>query len=542
MHRIYIFVFALLIFQKAYCQSTENLIESNHLYIQGNSILIGNNILGHHSKKPMMEDNIPNDAVKMKYIDVDNDKKTFSSSQASIVHAPKNVEIAYAVLYWSALYPYQKSTLRTSGGVARYIGKGERSTNIDEILFQVPGNDYIEIKGEIVKDEHNNKALSETSPYVCRADVTELLQELPDINGTYTIANVQATVGKIPGGGAAGWVLYIVYEDLNESLKYFTTYDGLIPVDREIVDLEFSKFKSNQKGKINPTLSIAALEGDRKIRTDQMLLYSHKKDEFVPMSNSLRSENNFFISSITMGNELFTDRNPNSSNTLGFDLLKLEIPNSNNQFFNENTVETTLRFQTKADRFYLFFVSFEIEMNLEYLQTINSGLAVEEEVPFEEETDSSDLTAITEDKITETEEEQSMPVVASDIREIKIQNGTRKSRYPHLSESEISELKLDIFSQRNRLVPGLISGYYLVTNVFAVPNNAIHWREFLISKNFMPSTFLNPENDWEYIYIDSFDNLDDGFEAWKEQQDKDYFDGLWLMKVNAETGEISVVF
>src|SRR5699024_8580468 len=200
----------------------------------------------------------------------------------------------------------------------------------------------------------------------------------------------KATEGNISGGGSAGWLLYVVYEDLNESLKYFTTYDGLIQIDRETVDVRFSKFKSNQKGKINPTLGIAALEGDRKIRTDQMLLYSPKTGEFIPMGNSLRSERNFFNSSITMGNQLFKDRNPNSSNTLGFDLLKLDILNENNQFFDENTSEATLRFQTRADRFFLFFVSFEIDMDQDYLDSLNSDLIASGRESFKTNIESND--------------------------------------------------------------------------------------------------------------------------------------------------------
>lgn len=116
--------------------------------------------------------------------------------------------------------------------------------------------------------------------------------------------------------------------------------------------------------------------------------------------------------------------------------------------------------------------------------------------------------------------------------EIFTVNGIRKARYPNLSESEAAEIKHLILTQENRIIPGLPTGYYLVTNVFEDSKNAIRWREFLISKGFTPHTFVNPENDWEYIYIQSFDDLENGFELWKQHQDKEYFIGLWLMKVN----------
>lgn len=591
MIRIFTLLAVFLWFQSGFSQTKDRLKESKHIYIHGNSVLVGNNSLGHHATKPMLEDDVPNDAVKMKYIDVDQDKKTFSSSEASISGIPENSRVVYAVLYWSALYPYEKGNLRTTGGKTRFIGKGERSTDFNQILFQTPGNKYRSVLGTVLKDGHEQKEFKDTSPYVCRADVTEFLQALSSANGTYAVGNIRAAEGRVSGGGSAGWLLYVVYENEEESLKYFTTYDGLIEVDKEVVDLKFSGFKSKQEGKINPTFGIGALEGDRKIRSDQMLLYSKKNDEFIAMGNALREERNFFNSSITMGNSIFQDRNPNSSNTLGFDLLKFDIPNENNDFFDENTTDAVLRFQTRADRFYLFFVSFEIDMDRDYLEflapeiektdivsasikpgksRLNStkihSLESEANDDSDSETDKKEQkeqkkdSSKTEKRSISSKSEQEQTSLAQHDAEKNIQdkktlskteqirdnesklhliNGDRKARYPNLSTTEAAEIKDDILNQENRIIPGLPAGYYLVTNVFAVRNNAKRWREFLIEKEYTPSTFLNPENDWEYIYIDSFDNLDDGFEVWKQHQDKEYFVGLWLMKINMETADFA---
>lgn len=590
-------IFTLLAFflwlQSGFSQTKDLLKESKHIYIHGNSVLVGNNSLGHHTTKPMLEDDVPNDAVKMKYIDVDQDKKTFSSSEASISGIPENSRVVYAVLYWSALYPYEKGNLRTTGGKTRFIGKGERSADFNQILFQTPGNEYRSVPGTVLKDGHEQKEFKDTSPYVCRADVTELLQELSSANGIYAVGNIRAAEGRVSGGGSAGWLLYVVYENEEESLKYFTTYDGLIEVDKEVVDLKFSGFKSKQEGKINPTLGIGALEGDRKIRSDQMLLYRKKTDEFVAMGNTLREERNFFNSSITMGNSIFQDRNPNSSNTLGFDLLKFDIPNENNEFFDENTTEATLRFQTRADRFYLFFVSFEIDMDRDYLEFLapeikktdivsasikpgktrltsaktlssesdtNDNSLSDPETSWKDQKKQEENISKSEKRAISSESKQEQtdlaqndsgknfndkkPIskteqVQDDESKLHLINGNRKARYLNLSTTEAAEIKDDILNQENRIIPGLPAGYYLVTNVFAVRNNAKHWREFLIEKEYTPSTFSNPENDWEYIYIDSFDNLDEGFEVWKQHQDKEYFVGLWLMKVNMDTADFA---
>src|SRR5690554_7050822 len=109
MTRIFTFFTVFLMLQAAFSQTRENLKKSKQLYIHGNSILVGNNVLGHHTTRPMMQDEVPNDAVNMKYIDVDDDKATFSSSQATIKAMPNDsdrkstrlnsshVRISYAV-------------------------------------------------------------------------------------------------------------------------------------------------------------------------------------------------------------------------------------------------------------------------------------------------------------------------------------------------------------------------------------------------------------------------------------------------------------
>src|SRR5690606_25960450 len=128
--------------------------------------------------------------------------------------------------------------------------------------------------------------------------------------GTYTVANIKATEGEILGGGSAGWLLYVVYEDASESPKYFTTYNGLVEVSKEAVEIKFDDFKSKEEGAVKTTIAIGAMEGDRKIKTDEFSIFDKKSGDFKLLSNKVREEKNVFNSSITMGDNLFTDRNP----------------------------------------------------------------------------------------------------------------------------------------------------------------------------------------------------------------------------------------
>lgn len=495
----FIKVVFILFLSVSFAQNSTGLEERKKIYLHGNSVLTGNNILGHHKKKALMDTEIQNDEVKMKYIDVDSDKNTFSSSRADISGVPENSRVAYAALYWTALYPHEKSVLRRGREEAVFRSRGKRDSVIDQILFQVPGGNYIPVQGEILFDSSITNEFPANSPYICMADVTPVLQNLPDINGTYTAANIRATEGQISGGGSAGWFLYVVYENQNESLKYFSVFDGLVEIARGNTDIVFQDFKNKDEGNVRATLSIAALEGDRKLRTDRVMLYVEKRDDYQPLSSSLREGSNFFNSSITLNNAIFENRDPASHNTLGFDLLKMEIPNHGNQIFDHSITEATIRFTTRADRFYLNFVAFETEISADYLTALNSSENANAFIP---KTDSD----------PGMKEETAGPA--------------------GMTSAELTALKTSIIQQPNIVIPGADPGYYLVTNVFAVPENASRWTRFLVEKGYEPESLINPENNWDYIYIEKFDSVDTGFERWQEEIIKPYFYELWLMKVN----------
>jgi hypothetical protein len=89
MKNLYFLISFFLFFQFTHSQEGVAFKENKQLYLNGNSILIGNNILGDDATEPLMDISIPNDVVKMKYIDIDEDEATFSSSQATIKNAPE---------------------------------------------------------------------------------------------------------------------------------------------------------------------------------------------------------------------------------------------------------------------------------------------------------------------------------------------------------------------------------------------------------------------------------------------------------------------
>ena len=207
----------------------------------------------------------------------------------------------------------------------------------------------------------------------------------------------------------------------------------------------------------------------------------------------------------------------------------MEIPNPNNEIFDNATTQANLRFQAKADRFYLFFVAFETEINNAFLEEKTEGI---EEIVNSDPTISEisgPIVKAQQNGIASTEKEEDKPIQnnSTSIKKPK-QNPTSKKPVVFSEEDKIKkEVRVQSMS-----VPGLASGYYLVTNVFSVKENAIKWSRFLSEKSYAPQTFVNSRNNWNYVYIANNDSLKPVYEKWKAYKGFEYFKEIWIMKIN----------
>ncbi len=361
----------------AFSQEGIQIKKRKHFYLYGNTAVIGNNIVSEHAINPFNNNLMINDEVKMTYVDIDNDASTFSSSQATLNIPENSTKIVYAALYWSAIYKYDKGVLRRIGNKKKYKGVDlKRDTIVNKIKLKTPNNSYQTIIGEIVYDDYYKKVFPNNTPYVCYADITNILKETKVVSGAYTVANIKATQGYISGGCSGGWLLYVVYETPTDHPIYVTTYDGFIQVSKQYPStIVFKDFKTKEEGFVKTNLTIATLEGDHRLKTDQCLVLNPKTNTYVALGNSLRDEKNLFNSKITFNEHEFKNRNPFSTNTLGFDLLQMQIPNPNNELISNNVDQITMQVKTKADRFYLFFTAFQTDISqLNYIQNKDKKL------------------------------------------------------------------------------------------------------------------------------------------------------------------------
>ena len=476
-------------------------------YINGEALIIGNNILSGHEEKPFDDFSLLNDQVRMRYVDVDREGRTFSSSSATLRVPDSSATLIRALLYWSAVYPFAKGTKRNKQDEIIYYGSGERAKGIESVLIKAPGmQEYMEVEGTILFDGLDKAGYEDSAPYFCYADITDVIRPLERFDGEYTVANIKASQGYVSGGVSGGWFLFFIYESAEASPKYISAYHGFASINDNTVDIELFDFKTREKGRIDASIFAAALEGDGKLYQDKLELLNYKDSSFVALKNKARPAKNFFNSKISIDDAYFKSRNPNSMNTLGFDVLRTKVPEA---LLSNNQTSTTLRFSTKADRFYAYFAGFSIEIN-EIFQLEKEAIGQEE------------VLASTDEPLGEIEE---------------VQNETPNSEESNQESPEI-EQGLSIRDMEKRMrkvdisVPGLEPGYYLISNVFSKPSYARRWEEFLKSENHDPKTFINPKNNWHYVHVYNAADIEPVYKTYRKLVKLDYFKEIWVFKIN----------
>ena len=124
------FVISVLITLTTYAQNFQPFAPRFNQDVKGDIILIGNNILG-PDNNAFNNNSVYNHNVDMRYIDIDSDPSTFSSSSSDLsIPNPNCYRIIYAGLYWGAVNPGAES--------------------ITDVKFKGPEGGYTDIQGTVV--------------------------------------------------------------------------------------------------------------------------------------------------------------------------------------------------------------------------------------------------------------------------------------------------------------------------------------------------------------------------------------------------------
>ncbi len=498
-------------------QDSETFTRDKEFYLRGNTVVLGNNILSKDPEKPFNDLDKVNDEFKMRYVDIDDDAATWSSSSA-FLNLKEGVSITYAGLYWSGTYYGERSGKRVDDGKVYHKLLDEREHDVRQVKIKLPGRTYENIQGTLIYDgeEASNISIKARAPYACMADVTAYFNQ--PTSGQFTVANVSATQGAILGGSSAGWLLYLVYEDQNEPLQYIATFKGFEFVNKKPVEIDFGNFQSSENGEIETAVTIGALEGDGNLGRDEIGIFDPQTKMFVTLDNDVRSSSNFFNSTITINDKRSTNRVPNSVNTLGFDLAKIKIPTAQNKSIANSTGGVKMRFKTRSDRFFLFFTAFQTTISDTFYQERKQSLRKK----------------IVEDIVDTDTKETPIENESAANTQVKIATiDTSKLETPVMTKEVNSELS-KLVEKPSVQVGDVNAGYYIITNVFSSKKNAENWTKTLASRGMEARLFKRPDTGYFYVYVASGKNpatLYKKLETIRKQAD---LKESWMLKINMD--------
>ncbi|WGK65882.1 T9SS type B sorting domain-containing protein [Croceiramulus getboli] len=344
--------------------------------IKGDLTILANGILG-LSSNPNGNYNgtANNNGNNMVYIDIDSDPTTFSSSSSTFDGIDSCARITYAGLYWAATYPIVSAEI-PDNDLDSYPAVDPRP-DFREIKFGMPGQPYVDITPtsgsyatQVIFNGYPNtpsnpidQAVKDV-PYIAYADVTELVQSLPDPSGEYTVANIRAFNGRRRNGTCGGWTLVLVYETPLDTRKYIASFDGFSQITGSTTrDYQVSGFQTIPNGPVRARFGVGTLEGDVSIRNDELQM----KADLIPavftrLSNAANPVNNFFNSSVTRDGANVTTRTPRSVNNLGYDTDLFLINNPLNSVIPNGETGATFRALTNGDSYSTFVNTFAIEI------------------------------------------------------------------------------------------------------------------------------------------------------------------------------------
>jgi type IX secretion system PorP/SprF family membrane protein len=88
-------------------------------------------------------------------------------------------------------------------------------------------------------------------------------------------------------------------------------------------------------------------------------------------------------------------------------------------------------------------------------------------------------------------------------------------------------------SYKNYNLNGVDGGYYIIANVFASPKNANNFVKLLNSKGLNASYFINPENNYRYVYLKKHGSWNNALMSYYSKINHAYDQKMWIMKVSS---------
>ncbi len=109
-----------------------------------------------------------------------------------------------------------------------------------------------------------------------------------------------------------------------------------------------------------------------------------------------------------------------------------------------------------------------------------------------------------------------------------------KSKYDdNILQKNVSPTKGNLakVSYSTYKINGLGSGFYIIANVFKSASNARRFVKELNAKGLNASYFINPENNYRYVYLKKHDTWNNALTSYYSKLNASYDDEMWIMRV-----------
>nr|MBX2864034.1 DUF11 domain-containing protein [Leptolyngbyaceae cyanobacterium MAG.088] len=283
-----------------------------------------------------------NGGLAMQMLDIDSDGSTFNSSSADLT-IPAGASVLFAGLYWGG----------TSDGATTAAPDASKR---NEALFAPPGSGYQTVTAETFTSI-DNSATTNWDVYSSFTNVTSLVQSAG--SGTYTLANVQASIGSGFTYPNAGWSLIVVYEDSTEPMRNMTVFDGY----------DFSGFATGNTQTLTglrtpPTVGfnvfMGAFAGDGEPDTTGDTLSING----TAVSDAVNPVDNFYNGTISQNGSHITSRSPNDPYNMVVDIDQLDLTawNQTNNVIPTNATSIDLNLSTSGDGIWPMVYFFGVEV------------------------------------------------------------------------------------------------------------------------------------------------------------------------------------
>lgn len=315
----------------------------------------------------------------MAYVDEDNDSSTWNSSMAQLILPlennadPKCNNIIYAGLYWTArahINDIESPVIFEStneSGETKLFNKRQIKIKgpLSNVYSTITANEN-DIYYPIMAHGKMYSAYAEITNYVKQQGV-----------GNYWVADLAVLQGQSdPTGLYGGWSMVVVYENPQMNWRDITIFDGHSYVAGSITadfEIPIEGFQTSLSGPIDLRLGVITGEGDRNIAGDYLEIRNHEDTEWLRLSHDNNSINNFFNSSIFVGN---ANRQPNLLNNTGLDISMFQIPNPNNSVITNNQTSTRFRYGTTQDTFIILNLTMSVNTYVSETQEVANVIEI----------------------------------------------------------------------------------------------------------------------------------------------------------------------